>query len=75
MPKLNEDQKFELLQVSSGNFFTVQIPDDWETMSTKNQDEWMHDHTWELLENVPVNDVWDNVTACYEATLSFIDNL
>jgi len=43
--------EFKCLQFASNAYLTEQLPDDWEDLEEEEQEKFLNDHVWELLEN------------------------
>ena len=70
---LSDQEKFDILQMTSGHFTCGHIPDDWNEMESEKQDQWLDDHVWEAFEYWPASDVWDIIDSAAFATISLIE--
>ncbi len=72
MKKINY---FEILQQTSGHFLTEHIPDNWNEMSTVEQDTFLEEAAWEPFEYWDVADVWSLIDAAAYSTKQFLEKM
>jgi hypothetical protein len=65
--------KFDILQQSSGSFLTEAIPNNWLEMSEEEQNTFLEDHAWELLEDMPVNQVFELIENTANSTIRMLE--
>ena len=65
--------KFEILRYVSGSFLCDFIPDDWETLTKEEQNEFIEENTVQWLEFTPPEDVRELITDEANRLMEFID--
>lgn len=63
--------EFEILQWASGHFLTEKIPDDWEDMSSAEQDDYLQEHVWEPYVNRPLGELWELIEINADTSIHF----
>jgi len=73
--KLTDQQKFELLQVTSGYYLCTPFPDDWLELDEVERTEFLRGHAWGPLEDEDTETVLDYITTAAYATIRWIERV
>lgn len=74
--KLTENQKFGILQMSSGHMLTEKYPNNWEEMEFSEQIEFIEQSAWsEIAFDQSSSDIIDAIDDVANCTISFIEKI
>ena len=72
---MNEELKFQILQLCSGHYLTQNIPDDWYELTEEEQLEFISSNLWEPIENADPFLIKNAIESAATVTQHFIDDL
>lgn len=72
MKKINY---FEILQLTSGNYLSENIPDNWMQMSDDEQSVFLEENAWEPFEYWEVDEVWSLIDAAAYSTKILLERM
>ncbi len=72
---MNDELKFEILQLCSGHYLSKNIPDDWEILTEEEQNEFLENNVWQPLEGYPPSSIWNAIESSATVTQHFIEDL
>jgi len=73
--KLNDEQKFKLLCVCSGDFLCKQYPADWHDLSPQTQYIFVEQNAWDLVSNYDPDRIIGFINDSFSSHLTFIEGI
>lgn len=70
--KITDEYRAKVNQMCSGHFLTEPYPDNFEELTSGEQNEFVEDHAWAPFEYMPANEVMSIIDAAAYETMAFI---
>lgn len=72
--RMSDAERFNILQLCSGNFLCDTLPDEWEDMSEEDQDSFIVENAWQPFEGWPANEVFEIINNAAFTMVSYIES-
>lgn len=69
---MNDELRFEILQLCSGHYLSATLPDDWQDLSELEQNRFLTENAWQPIETYSPDELWDYIELAAEITQRFI---
>ena len=73
--KMNDKLEFRILQLASGHYLSANLPNDWESFTEDQQNEFLSENVWQPFEDYDIEYVWSCIESAAQATQEFIEDL